>query len=108
MGQFQIETVSGTLVLRWVNSQLARILNWVDRDIQQERWVPVSPQQRHGSSIVEVYRIVEEFIQFPRHKFIVFRNGITVIWKKSCDNLSATREVISLLICFMYSGRTGL
>lgn len=25
-----------------------------------QRWDPVSPQQRHGSSIVEVYRIVEE------------------------------------------------
>ncbi|KAJ8573055.1 hypothetical protein K7X08_009566 [Anisodus acutangulus] len=59
---FKIETVSGTLVLRWVNSQLARILNWVDRAIQQERWIPVSPQQRHGSSIVEVYRIVEETV----------------------------------------------
>lgn len=32
----QIETVSGTLVLRWVNSQLARILAWVERAIQQE------------------------------------------------------------------------
>lgn len=25
-----------------------------------QRWNPISPQQRHGSSIVEVYRIVEE------------------------------------------------
>ncbi|CAL5381544.1 unnamed protein product [Camellia sinensis] len=55
-----IETISGTLVLRWVNSQLGRILSWVERAILQERWEPVSPQQRHGSSVVEVYRIVEE------------------------------------------------
>ncbi|XP_049415528.1 protein unc-13 homolog isoform X2 [Solanum stenotomum] len=27
-----------------------------------QRWVPVSPQQRHGNSIVEVYRIVEETV----------------------------------------------
>ncbi|KAH0701050.1 hypothetical protein KY284_015265 [Solanum tuberosum] len=27
-----------------------------------KRWVPVSPQQTHGSSIVEVYRIVEETV----------------------------------------------
>jgi len=27
---------SGTLVLRWVNSQLGRILGWVERVIQQE------------------------------------------------------------------------
>ncbi|XP_021888352.1 uncharacterized protein LOC110807520 isoform X1 [Carica papaya] len=59
---YQIEPISGTLVLRWLNSQLARILSWVERAIQQERWDPISPQQRHGSSIVEVYRIVEETV----------------------------------------------
>ncbi|XP_010097920.2 uncharacterized protein LOC21392690 [Morus notabilis] len=59
---YQIESVSGTLVLRWVNSQLGRILGWVERAIAQERWDPISPQQRHGSSIVEVYRIVEETV----------------------------------------------
>ncbi|KAM5551560.1 hypothetical protein ABKV19_026419 [Rosa sericea] len=59
---YQIESISGTLVMRWVNSQLARILGWVERAIQQERWDPISPQQRHGSSIVEVFRIVEETV----------------------------------------------
>lgn len=59
---YQIETISGTLVLRWVNSQLARLIGWVERAIQQERWDPISPQQRHAISIVEVYRIVEETV----------------------------------------------
>ncbi|XP_044461829.1 protein unc-13 homolog isoform X1 [Mangifera indica] len=59
---YQIESISGTLVMRWLNSQLGRILGWVERAIQQERWDPISPQQRHGSSIVEVYRIVEETV----------------------------------------------
>uniref|UniRef100_A0A2P2LJT9 Uncharacterized protein MANES_04G156900 n=2 Tax=Rhizophora mucronata TaxID=61149 RepID=A0A2P2LJT9_RHIMU len=59
---YQVESISGTLVMRWVNSQLGRILGWVERAIQQERWDPISPQQRHGSSIVEVYRIVEETV----------------------------------------------
>lgn len=59
---YEIESISGTLVMRWVNSQLGRVLGWVERAIQQERWDPISPQQRHGSSIVEVYRIVEETI----------------------------------------------
>lgn len=59
---YQIESISGTLVLRWINSQLGRILSWVERAIQQERWDPISPQQRHASSIVEVYRIVEETV----------------------------------------------
>ncbi|KAG9156862.1 hypothetical protein Leryth_025128 [Lithospermum erythrorhizon] len=62
LNMYKIETISGTLVLRWVNAQLGRVLNWVERAIQQERWIPVSPQQRHGSSIVEVYRIVEETV----------------------------------------------
>ncbi|GMP41112.1 hypothetical protein CsSME_00011319 [Camellia sinensis var. sinensis] len=59
---YKIEAISGTLVLRWINSQLGRILSWVERAILQERWEPVSPQQRHGSSVVEVYRIVEETV----------------------------------------------
>lgn len=62
LARYQIETVSGTLVMRWVNAQLQRILSWVERAIQQERWDPISPQQRYGSSIVEVYRIVEETV----------------------------------------------
>ncbi|KAK7256956.1 hypothetical protein RIF29_30579 [Crotalaria pallida] len=59
---YQIEEKSGTLVLRWLNSQLARILGWVERAIQQEHWDPISLQQRHAGSIVEVYRIVEETV----------------------------------------------
>ncbi|XP_031485081.1 protein unc-13 homolog isoform X2 [Nymphaea colorata] len=59
---YQVESISGMLVMRWVNSQLGRILGWVERTIQQEKWEPLSPQQRHGSSIVEVYRIIEETV----------------------------------------------
>ncbi|KAI4332955.1 hypothetical protein L6164_017820 [Bauhinia variegata] len=62
LNQYQIVLKSGTLVLRWINSQLGRILGWVERAIQQEHWEPISPQQRHASSIVEVYRIVEETV----------------------------------------------
>ncbi|XP_004511052.1 protein unc-13 homolog isoform X1 [Cicer arietinum] len=62
LNQYQIETKSGTLVLRWVNSQLGRILGWVERVAQQEHWEPISLQQRHAGSIVEVYRIVEETV----------------------------------------------
>lgn len=59
---YQVEKISGTLVLRWVNSQLDRIIGWVKRTVEQEGWEPISPQQRHGSSIVEVYRIIEETV----------------------------------------------
>ncbi|KAL0872782.1 hypothetical protein Bca101_022487 [Brassica carinata] len=57
-----LESLSGTLVLRWINGQLGRILSWVERAFKQEHWDPISPQQRHGSSIVEVFRIVEETV----------------------------------------------
>ncbi|XP_042446950.1 protein unc-13 homolog [Zingiber officinale] len=59
---YQVEKISGTLVLRWINVQLDRIVGWVKRAVQQEDWEPISPQQRHGSSIVEVYRIIEETV----------------------------------------------
>ncbi|XP_074565465.1 protein unc-13 homolog [Curcuma longa] len=59
---YQVEKISGTLVLRWINLQLDRIVGWVKRSVQQEDWEPISPQQRHGSSIVEVYRIIEETV----------------------------------------------
>lgn len=59
---YQIETKSGTLVLRWVNSKLGRILGWVERVAQQEHWDPISIQQRHAGSIVEVCIIVEETV----------------------------------------------
>ncbi|KAK3132926.1 hypothetical protein QOZ80_6AG0529650 [Eleusine coracana subsp. coracana] len=60
LSQYQIENKSGTLVLRWVNGQLEKIETWVKRAADQEVWDPISPQQRHGNSIVEVYRIIEE------------------------------------------------
>ncbi|CAA6669484.1 unnamed protein product [Spirodela intermedia] len=62
LSPYQVESISGTLVMRWVNAQLGRISSWVQRAIQQERWEPISPQQRHGSSVVEVYRIIEETV----------------------------------------------
>ncbi|KAK1374115.1 Transcription elongation factor like [Heracleum sosnowskyi] len=103
---YKLETISGTLVLRWVNSQLGRILSWVERAIQQERWDPVSLQQRHGSSIVEVYRIVEETVdQFFALKVpmrlgelsSMFRgidNAFQVYAKHVTDKLASKEEII--------------
>ncbi|KAL3814736.1 hypothetical protein ACJIZ3_016004 [Penstemon smallii] len=106
LNRYKIETISGTLVLRWVNSQLARILAWVERAIQQERWASVSTQQRHGSSIVEVYRIVEETIdQFfalkvpmrPGELGSLFRgidNAFQVYTKHVLDSLADKEDII--------------
>ncbi|KAK4414285.1 protein unc-13 [Sesamum alatum] len=103
---YKIETISGTLVLRWVNAQLARISAWVERVIQQENWTPVSAQQRHGSSIVEVYRIVEETVdQFfalkvpmrPAELSSLFRgidNAFQVYTKHVLDSLADKEDII--------------
>lgn len=63
MKPFQVEEISGTLIMRWVNMQLSRVTEWVDRTLHQEKWEPLSNQQRHGGSIVEVFRIMEETIE---------------------------------------------
>ncbi|KAK9056013.1 hypothetical protein SSX86_027100 [Deinandra increscens subsp. villosa] len=121
LSPYKIETISGTLVLRWVNSQLSRIMGWVERAIQQERWEPVSMQQRHGSSIVEVYRIVEETIdQFFALKIpmrsgemnSLFRgidNAFQVYAKHVVDKLASKEDIIPPLpILTRYRRESGI
>ncbi|KAL8529284.1 hypothetical protein ACS0TY_006637 [Phlomoides rotata] len=103
---YKIEVISGTLVLRWVNSQLTRISSWVERVIQQENWVSVSAQQKHGSSVVEVYRIVEETVdQFfalkvpmrPGELSSLFRgidNAFQVYTKHVLDSIADKEDII--------------
>ncbi|CAL5082389.1 unnamed protein product [Urochloa decumbens] len=92
---YQIESKSGTLVLRWVNGQLERIETWVKRAADQEVWDPISPQQRHGSSIVEVYRIIEETTdQFFAFK-VPMRDGEL---NSLCRGLDKAFQVYTLLV----------
>eukprot|EP00249_Psilotum_nudum_P007988 c20960_g1_i1 orf=699-4043(-) len=62
MTGYQVEVLSSTLIMRWVNVQLSRISEWTERTLHQERWLPLSNQQRHAGSIVEVFRIIEEIV----------------------------------------------
>lgn len=57
---YHVEVQSEKLLKRWVNSQLSRVSEWVDRTVQQEKWEPVSTSKRYAGSIVEVFRIVDE------------------------------------------------
>ncbi|KAI0531427.1 hypothetical protein KFK09_000982 [Dendrobium nobile] len=59
---YQVETTSGMLVLRWMNSQLKGIAGWVERVLEKEVWDPISPQQRYGRSIVEAHRLIDEIV----------------------------------------------
>ncbi|KAJ7207695.1 hypothetical protein O6H91_Y482800 [Diphasiastrum complanatum] len=41
---------------------LHQLSEWVERTTHQEKWDALSPQQRYGESIVEVFRIIEETV----------------------------------------------
>lgn len=56
-----------------------------------QTWDPISPQQRHGGSIVEVYRIIEEVLLLSSIISLIF-----------CSLISPYRlisNVVSLLLC---------
>ncbi|KAJ6820257.1 uncharacterized protein M6B38_398250 [Iris pallida] len=59
---YQIRDVCSPLILHWVNSQHANILEWTKRAIQLEGWEPLSSQQKQAASIIEVFRIIEETV----------------------------------------------
>ncbi|WVZ65586.1 hypothetical protein U9M48_014922 [Paspalum notatum var. saurae] len=105
LAPYQIENKSGTLVLRWVNGQLERIETWIKRAADQEVWDPISPQQRHGSSIVEVYRIVEETTdQFFAFK-VPMRDGEL---NSLCRGLDKAFQVYTQLVTAPLVGKEDL
>ncbi|KAH9613563.1 hypothetical protein KSS87_016274 [Heliosperma pusillum] len=58
----EIGEVSGPLILDWVISQHEYILDWIGRAFELEEWEPLSSQQKHAVSVVEVFRMIEETI----------------------------------------------
>ncbi|XP_024542200.1 uncharacterized protein LOC9647607 [Selaginella moellendorffii] len=60
---YEVENLSATLIMRWVNAQLSRLSDWVDRTVRQEKWEPLSMQKRQGESVVEVFRIIDETVE---------------------------------------------
>ncbi|XP_049415518.1 protein unc-13 homolog isoform X1 [Solanum stenotomum] len=86
-----------------------------------QRWVPVSPQQRHGNSIVEVYRIVEETVnQFfalevpmrPGELGSLFRgidNAFQVYAKTVLDKIANKEDIVPHVpILMRYSRESGI
>ncbi|XVF82445.1 hypothetical protein PTKIN_Ptkin16aG0048700 [Pterospermum kingtungense] len=106
LNPYQIESASGTVVMRWINLQLGKIIGWVERTLQIEQWDPISPQKRHGSSVVEVYRIVEETVdQFFSFKvpmrlmelnvlFCGIDNAFQVYANHIVDNIASKDDII--------------
>ncbi|XP_050227666.1 protein unc-13 homolog isoform X2 [Mercurialis annua] len=62
LDHYQIGEVSTPLILDWVISQHAHILEWTGRAFDIEDWEPLSIHQRQAASIVEVFRIIEETV----------------------------------------------
>ncbi|XP_020539590.1 protein unc-13 homolog isoform X2 [Jatropha curcas] len=62
LDHYEIGQVSAPLVLDWVISQHAHILEWTGRAFDIEDWEPLSFHQRQAASIVEVFRIIEETV----------------------------------------------
>ncbi|WCJ26202.1 hypothetical protein M5689_008037 [Euphorbia peplus] len=62
LDHYQIGEVSKPLILDWVISQHAHILEWTGRAFDIEDWEPLSFHQRQAASVVEVFRIVEETV----------------------------------------------
>ncbi|CAM8980278.1 unnamed protein product [Rhodiola kirilowii] len=59
---YQIEVVCKPIVLDWMITQHVRIMEWTARALELETWEPLSSQQKQASSIVEVFRILEETV----------------------------------------------
>ncbi|KAK9716523.1 hypothetical protein RND81_06G239200 [Saponaria officinalis] len=62
LDHYQIGEVSGSFILDWVISQHEYILDWIGRAFELEEWEPLSSQQKHAVSVVEVFRMIEETI----------------------------------------------
>ncbi|KAL8543750.1 hypothetical protein ACS0TY_004350 [Phlomoides rotata] len=59
---YPIAEVSKSIILDWVVAQHERILEWTGRAFDLEGWEPLSSQQKHAASAVEVFRIIEETV----------------------------------------------
>ncbi|KAK5847109.1 protein unc-13 homolog isoform X1 [Gossypium arboreum] len=62
LDHYQIEKVSGPLIIDWVIGQHTHILEWTRRALELEDWEPLSFHKRQAASIVEVFRILEETV----------------------------------------------
>lgn len=60
--RYPIAEISKSFILDWVVAQHERILEWTGRAFDLEEWEPLSSQQKHAASAVEVFRIIEETV----------------------------------------------
>ncbi|XP_024311465.1 uncharacterized protein LOC100837541 isoform X2 [Brachypodium distachyon] len=59
---YMIDRFSSPVILQWLHAQHENVLEWTKRTIEIEDWEPLSSHQKQATSMVEVFRIVEETI----------------------------------------------
>jgi hypothetical protein len=57
-----IGRLSSPLILQWLHAQHENVLEWTKRTIGIEDWMPLSAHEKQATSVVEVFRIVEETV----------------------------------------------
>ncbi|KAF5729965.1 hypothetical protein HS088_TW20G00334 [Tripterygium wilfordii] len=62
LSHYQIGEVCGPMILDWLIAQHDHILEWTGRAFDLEGWEPLSNQKKYASSIIEVFRIIEETV----------------------------------------------
>uniref|UniRef100_N1R491 Uncharacterized protein n=1 Tax=Aegilops tauschii TaxID=37682 RepID=N1R491_AEGTA len=58
---YMIDRFSSPIILQWLHAQHENVLEWTKRTIEIEDWEPLSVHRKLATSMVEVFRIVEEF-----------------------------------------------
>ncbi|KAJ1272463.1 hypothetical protein BS78_06G203400 [Paspalum vaginatum] len=59
---YMVGRFSSPLILQWLHAQHENVLQWTRRAIEIEDWAPLSVHEKQATSVVEVFRIVEETI----------------------------------------------
>ncbi|XP_047338467.1 protein unc-13 homolog [Impatiens glandulifera] len=63
MAPYEAENVIVGLVKSWISTRVDRLMEWVDRNLQQEVWNPKANKEQIAPSAVEVLRIMDETIE---------------------------------------------
>lgn len=62
MVPYEAQSAIASLSKSWIQERVGRLREWVDRNVSQEDWNPGTLREHYGTSIVEVFRLIEETI----------------------------------------------
>ncbi|CAM6104251.1 unnamed protein product [Calypogeia fissa] len=57
---YEAQTTMNTMSKSWVEEGVGRLVQWADRNVQNEQWNPKATREGYAPSAVEVLRIIEE------------------------------------------------